>query len=228
VPILIEMIDGARKRGVDVTTEAYPYTAGSTRLESAIFDSGWPERIGIGYHDLQWSATGERLTAETFEKYRKQGGWVVIHMIPEDMVRYAIANPTVMVASDGVPLVNGLGHPRGPGTFARVLGHYVREEKALSLMDAVRKMTLMPAKRLESVAPQMREKGRIRVGADADITVFDPALVIDKATYEKASQYSEGIPFVLVGGTFVVRDSKLVDSATPGRAIRAVRPTSSR
>jgi len=102
-----------------------------------------------------------------------------------------------------------------------VLGRYVREEKALSLMDAVRKSSLMPAQRLESMSPQMREKGRIKVGADADISVFDAARVIDKATYENAAQYSEGFRYVLVGGTFVVRDGKVQEDLSPGQGILA-------
>jgi len=97
----------------------------------------------------------------------------------------------------------------------------VREEKALSLMDALRKMTLMPAKRLENHAPVFRDKGRIRIGADADITVFDRSKVLDKATYEQPMQYSEGIQFVFVNGTLVVKDGKLVDGVFPGRPLRA-------
>jgi len=97
----------------------------------------------------------------------------------------------------------------------------VREEKALDLMTALRKMTLMPAQRLEGHAPMFRDKGRIRIGADADLTVFDPDKVIDKATYEKPLQYSEGIQFVLVNGTAIVRDGKLVEGVFPGRAARA-------
>ena len=160
-----EMIAGARQRGLDVTTEAYPYTAGMTDLSSAIFDEGWQGRQGgIAYGDLQWAATGERLTPESFARYRKQGGMVAIHSIPEEIVRLAVADPTVMIASDGI-LDNGKGHPRAAGTYARVLGRYVREEHALSLNDAIRKMSLMPAQRLG-----LSNKGRIRVGADADIT----------------------------------------------------------
>ena len=220
-PQLIEMVAGAQKRGLDVTTECYPYTAASSSLESALFDEGWQERWEITYKDLQWSATGERLTAETFAKYRKQGGNVVIFEIPEEAARAAVVNPIVMIASDG-PEARGPGiHPRGQGTFSRVLGHYVREEKALDLMTALRKMTLMPAQRLEKHAPIFRDKGRIRIGADADITVFDPNKVIDKATYEKPLQYSEGIQFVFVNGTAVVKDGKLVEGVFPGRAARA-------
>jgi N-acyl-D-aspartate/D-glutamate deacylase len=220
-PQLIAMVRGAQERGLDVTTECYPYTAGSTSLESAIFDPGWQERQGITYKDLQWSATGERLTAETFEKYRKQGGNVVIFSIPEAAVRTAIADPIVMIASDGIPSVGPKVHPRGQGTYSRVLGHYVREEKVVDLMTALRKMTLMPAQRLENHAPAFKDKGRIRVGADADITVFDPGRVIDKATFENPLQYSEGIQFVLVNGTPVLTNGQLVDGIFPGRPARA-------
>jgi N-acyl-D-aspartate/D-glutamate deacylase len=213
-PLCLQMIAGARKCGLDVTTEAYPYTAGMTELSSAIFDEGWQGRQGgISYGDLQWAETGERLTAESFARYRKQGGMVAIHSIPEEIVRLAVADPTVMIASDGI-LDNGKGHPRAAGTYARVLGRYVREEHALSLSDAIRKMSLMPAQRLG-----LSNKGRIRVGADADITVFDPDRVIDRATFDKPAQYSEGIPFVLVEGTLAVKDSEIRTRIFPGTGI---------
>jgi N-acyl-D-aspartate/D-glutamate deacylase len=221
---LLSMIDGARSRGLDVTTELYPYTAASTYLQSALFEPGWQERFAIGVGDVQWSATGERLTEESFKRYRAQGGLVVIHMIPDDALRAAITHPNVMIGSDGVPLSNGGGHPRGIGTYARVLGRYVREEKLIDLMTAVRKISLMPAQRLEPFVPAMRRKGRLAVGADADVTVFDAARVIDRATYENPAQYSEGIRHVIVGGTFVVRDDQLVPGVAPGRAIRRTDP----
>ena len=226
-PQLIEMVVAARQRGLDVTTECYPYTAASTGLESAMFDEGWQDRMGISYHDLQWAATGERLTAETFERYRQQGGEVVIFVIPDEAARAAMANPIVMIASDGVQLPDSGPkiHPRGQGTFSRTLGYYVREEKILDLMTALRKMTLMPAQRLEKHAPIFHDKGRIRAGADADITVFDPDKVIDKATYEEPLQYSQGIQFVFVNGTLVVKDGKLVEGVFPGRAARAPIPS---
>jgi len=215
-PVCLRMIEGARRRGLDVTTEAYPYTAGMTDLASAIFDEGWQGRQGgMNYGDLQWAATGERLTDDTFARYRKQGGgMVIIHSIPEEMVRVAIANPMVMIASDGI-LDNGKGHPRAAGTYARVLGRYVREQHALTLMDALRKMSLMPAERLG-----VQSKGRLQVGGDADITVFDPERVIDRATFENPAQYSEGIPYVLVHGVFVVKDGRFQDGVAPGRGLR--------
>jgi dihydroorotase len=215
----LQMIEGARRRGLDLSTEAYPYTATQTRLESAIYDEGWQERLGITYKDLQWVATGERLTAETFARYRKEGGSVIGHSIPEEISRLAAAHPQVMVASDGL-IQNSLGHPRGAGTFARVLGRYVREQRALSLRDAVHKMSLLPAQRLEAAVPQMRAKGRIKPGADADLTVFDPAKVNDQATFEKPAQFSTGIIYVLVNGVPVVRAGKLVEGVLPGAAIR--------
>jgi N-acyl-D-aspartate/D-glutamate deacylase len=220
-PELISVVEGAQRHGLDVTTECYPYTAGSTALQSAVFDPGWQESMGITYKDVQWAETGERLTAETFETYRKKGGIVVIHSIPEEAARAAVANPIVMIASDGMPITGAKVHPRGQGTFSRVLGHYVREEKALDLMTALRKMTLMPAQRLEKRAPVFKNKGRIRVGADADITVFDPERVIDKATYEKPLQYSEGIQFVFVNGVAVLKNGQLVDGVFPGKPARA-------
>src|ERR1017187_5384218 len=213
--LCLEMIAGARRRGLDVTTEGYPYTAGMTDLSSAIFAEGWETRTGgIGYGDLQWALTGERLTAESFARYRKQGGMVVIHSIPEAVVRTAIMNPLVMIASDGI-MQEGKGHPRAAGTYARVLGRYVREQHAMDLMDALRKMTVMPADRLG-----LKSKGRLAVGADADITVFDPARVADRATFDRPAQYSEGIPYVLVKGTLVVKDGEIDESALPGRGVR--------
>ena len=215
----LKIIEGARKHGVDVSTEMYPYTASATRIESALFDDDWEKRSGMRYDQLQWVATGERLTAETFAKYRKIGGSVISHGMSEETVRLAVANPSVMIASDG-RITNGKGHPRSAGTFARVLGVYVREQKALPLMEAIRKMTLMPAQRLEASVPAMGTKGRIKIGADADIVVFNPDTVIDKATFENAAQYSEGIENVMVAGVFVLRNGNFVNGVYPGAGLR--------
>jgi N-acyl-D-aspartate/D-glutamate deacylase len=219
----LELIRGAQARGVDVTTEAYPYTASASRIESALFD-GWDGRSPEAYARLQWVDTGERLTAETFRTYRAQGGWVITHGRSEDTNEWIVSQPDVIAASDGIPFSEGRAHPRGAGTFARTLGHYVRERGVLSLMDGLRKMTLMPAQRLERVTDQMSAKGRVQVGADADLTLFDPDRVIDRATYDAPDRYSEGILHVLVAGTFVVRDEALVDGVTPGQAIRGRTP----
>jgi N-acyl-D-aspartate/D-glutamate deacylase len=220
VPVLLEMIGTARASGIDVTTEVYPYTAASTGIQSAIFDPGWRERLGGDYADIEWVATGERLDSASFVARRKEGGPIIAHVIPEAEMEYAVGAPGVIIASDGVPFVNGRAHPRGAGSFARVLGRYVRERGTLSLMEALRKMALLPAQRLEKVVPQMRRKGRVSVGADADLTIFDPATVIDRATFAEPARASAGIPYVLVGGHFVVRDGALVEGVMPGQPIR--------
>jgi dihydroorotase len=218
IAVALDMVAGAYARGVDVTTELYPYTAASTSLESTLFDEGWHEVWGIDYGDIQWEETGERLTRDTFEKYREQGGTVIIHMMQEEWIERGLSAPFTMIGSDGMPY-HPKAHPRSAGTYARVLGRYVRERKTLTLMDALAKMTIMPAKRLQLMAPMMRTKGRLQVGCDADITIFDPDTVIDTATFEAGLSESKGIQHVLVNGTFVVRDGEVVEGVVPGRAI---------
>jgi N-acyl-D-aspartate/D-glutamate deacylase len=220
-PQLLAVIAEAQARGLDVTTECYPYAAGMTKIASAIFNEGWQQNLGINYKDLLWPDTGERLTEEGFARYRKTNGWVITFTNTEEMVKAAVVSPLTMIASDGIPYVDGRSHPRSAGTYARILGRYVREQKALSLMEAVRKMSLAPAQRLEKRTPAMRHKGRIRAGADADIAVFDPNRVVDRATYQQPGLHSEGIQHVLVNGVPVVRDGRLLEGITPGRAVRA-------
>ena len=217
----LELIRGAQARGADVTTEAYPYTASASRIESALFDS-WVDRPPEAYERLQWVETGERLTDVTFRTYREQGGWVITHGRSEATNEWIVSQPDVIAASDGIPFSEGRAHPRGAGTFARILGHYVRDRGVLPLMAALRKMTLMPAQRLETIAPSMVSKGRVQTGADADLTLFHPDRVIDRATYDAPDQYSEGIVHVLVSGTFVVRDEMFVEGVAPGQPIRGI------
>ena len=224
-PMVLDMISGARDAGVNVSTEVYPYTAGSTSLRSAAFDDGWQQRLGMTYENLVWTATGERLTKETFVRYRSQEtstgtAGVIAHFIPQEAMLYAVAHPLTHIASDGLAWVSGGEHPRGAGTFSRILGRHVREMQTLEMMTAIRKMTLMPAERLAAFVPAMNNKGRIKVGSDADITVFDAARIIDRATYDKPMQYSEGIIHVLVHGEFVVRDGESVGKVFPGKPIR--------
>jgi dihydroorotase len=214
------MIAEAKARKLDVTTECYPYTAGMTDIKSAIFNEGWQEVFGIDYKDLQWAATGERLTQETFAEYRKTGGMVAVFSMTEEIVAGALKSPLTMIASDGI-LENGKGHPRTAGTYSRVLGRYVRDQGTLTLMNAITKMTLMPAQRLEKRVPSMRNKGRVRPGADADLTLFDSRLVMDKSTYQEPAKYAEGIRFVIVNGVTVVNEGKLQTGVYPGRPVRA-------
>jgi len=218
IQMALDMVKAAQKNNFDITTELYSYTAASTRLQSAMFTDGWQQRLGISYEDLQWVETGERLTKETFETYRKTGGVVIMHMMKPEWIKAGIAAPGVIIGSDGMPF-SKLAHPRTAGTFSRVLGKYVREDKVIDLNTAIEKMTLLPAKRLENIAPMMRFKGRIQVGADADITIFNPDTVIDKATFEKGLAFSAGIEHVMVNGTFVLTNGKTVTGVLPGQPV---------
>ncbi|MFN0102723.1 MAG: amidohydrolase family protein [Bryobacteraceae bacterium] len=214
----LSIVRGARARGIDITYEAYPYIAGMTRLESAIFNPGFREALEMDYKDLMWVDTGERLNETTFAERRKQGGTVITFTMREEDIEQAMAAPDVIVASDGW-IDKGKGHPRAAGSYARVLAHYVREKKVLTLKDAIRKMSLLPAQRLEKFVPEMRRRGRINVGSFADIAVFHPARVQDKATYQNPAQYSEGITHVLVNGTLVVENEKLAEGVFPGQPV---------
>lgn len=214
----IEMVQTAQRKGFSITTELYPYPAASTGLQTALFDEGWQQRLGISYADLQWVTTGERLTKETFENYRKKGGIVIIYSMKPEWIKSGIASKGTMIASDGMMYAK-LAHPRTAGTFSRLLGKYVREDKVIDLITAIEKITLLPAKRLEGISPMMRSKGRIQVGADADITIFNPNTIIDKATFEKGLEFSAGVEYVMVNGTFVLRNGKTVTGVFPGQAV---------
>jgi N-acyl-D-aspartate/D-glutamate deacylase len=219
-PVMLDMISEARSRGRDVTAEAYPYAAGMTEIQSATIQDIYGTAADEKLADLEWPRTGERLNRESFDRYSKIGGPIVVHTNTEEMVAAAITSPLTMIASDAY-WQNGTGHPRTAGTFSRVLGRYVREAGVLSLMDAIRKMTLMPAQRLEARVPAMRKKGRLSVGADADITIFDAAIVIDRATYREPSLPPTGIQHVLVNGVSVVTNGRAIDGVSPGQPVRA-------
>jgi dihydroorotase len=215
----LQAITEARARGLDVTTEAYPYAAGMTEIQSANLDE-YANASADRVAQLEWPRTGERLTPESFKKYRQAGGPVVLHNNTDAMVAVAITSPLTMIASDSY-WENGTGHPRTSGTYSRVLGRFVREAQSLALMDAVRKMTIMPARRLEARVAAMKTKGRLRVGADADITIFDAGRVIDRSTYREPALPPLGIRHVIVNGVAVVRDEQLVEGVAPGKAVRA-------
>jgi N-acyl-D-aspartate/D-glutamate deacylase len=218
-PQTLAIVDEARSRGIDVTTEAYPYSAGMTTIESALLDQfeGASEDV---YARMQWVATGERLTSASFARYRRQGGPVILHLNTPEMEALAITHPHAAIASDG-SISQGAGHPRQAGTFSRVLSWYVRETGQMTLAEALRKMTLLPARRLESFAPMFVNKGRIREGADADIVVFDADEVRDRSTYEDPATPSEGFRWVIVNGTPIVEAGVLQSDRYPGQPARA-------
>jgi N-acyl-D-aspartate/D-glutamate deacylase len=212
----LSMVEGARARGLDVTTEAYPYIAGMTAVNSALFNPGWREKLGIDYGELVLPDTGEHLTKLRFEELHNSSTtqWVLIFANTQEIVDKVIPHPLVMIASDGAE-----GHPRNAGTYSRVLAQYVREKGSITLMDAIRKMSLMPAEMLERSTPAARQKGRLQEGADADIVVFDARTITDRSTFEKPMEPSVGVRYLMVGGRVVVDEGKLVPDVFPGRAI---------
>jgi N-acyl-D-aspartate/D-glutamate deacylase len=222
----LTIVRKARSDGLDVTVEAYPYTAGSTFIGAEVFDRDWQNIYGISYSDIEWPLTGERFTKETWKEYRAKyrndrSKNIVNHNNSEAFLQKSLIDPIVMIASDAMQMeeMNSRVHPRSTGTYARFLGRYVREKKLIGWMEAIRKVSLLPAQRLQSIVPSMRNKGRIQIGSHADITIIDPDTVIDKATFRNPNQFSEGIPHVLVGGRFVVKDNALVEGSIHGQAV---------
>ena len=199
-----------------MTTEAYPYIAGMTAINSAVFNPGWREKLGIDYDNLVIPDTGEHLTKERFEELHNSSKqqWILIFANTQETLDAVIPNPLIMIASDG-----GVGHPRNAGTYSRVLAQYVREKKTLTLMEALRKMTLMPAQMLERSTPAAHQKGRLQEGADADIVVFDPQTIADRSTFQKPMEQSVGVHYEMVGGTLLIDEGKLVPDVFPGRAL---------
>ena len=212
----LSLIEGARSRGLDITTEAYPYIAGMTGINSALFNPGWQQQLGIDYSSLVLPDTGEHLTKERFEQLHNDPTqhFVLVFANTQDVIDALIPQPLIMIASDGAQ-----GHPRNAGTYSRVLAQYVREKKTLTLMEALRKMTLMPAQMLERSTPAAKRKGRLQEGADADVVVFDPQTIADRSTFEAPMAPSVGVQYLLVNGTLVVEQGKLVPDVFPGEAL---------
>lgn len=238
-----EEVLAARARGVRLSTETYPYGAGSTGIGASFFAPEEFHRLGAPTTAIQYLPTGEHVASlERLAELRATdpGGLCIFEYLdparPEDLrlLLQSFTMPDGIIASDAMPLTLPAGqrvtdewplpaeaqaHPRSAGTFARTLRWLVRELGVFDLAEGIRRISFEPARLLEQSVPAMRGKGRLQVGADADIVVFDPETVTDTATFEVLSP-STGIQYVLVGGQFVVVDGQLDTSARPGRAVR--------
>lgn len=195
----LECINKAMETNPKLNYDTYPYNAFSTTMGSTVFEDGCLEVWGKDYDSILLTDDPYKnvyCTEEVFKDARENypGMLAVAFVMNEEEIAAAIANKNGMVASDGI-INNGNGHPRAAGTFPRVLGKYVREDKVLPMVDALRKITLEPAKRLglDDI------KGQIAVGADADIVIFNPETIIDKADFTHL-EAPEGIEYVLIGG----------------------------
>jgi N-acyl-D-aspartate/D-glutamate deacylase len=200
-------LEEARASGLEVTACTYPYDFWATYLLSPRFNSGWQERFHITYDDLVVVGTGERLTESTFNAYQasQQNLLTAAYAIPEADVRTTLQTDWIMLGSDAILEPGNHNHPRSTGCFSRAIGRYARDLGVIDLMSAVAKATILPARLTERGAPAMRKKGRLQIGADADITIFDPATLIDRSTVENPGVEAEGVRYVLVAGQ-VVRD----------------------
>ncbi|WP_209505672.1 MULTISPECIES: amidohydrolase family protein [unclassified Ruegeria] len=236
----LDIIEAANRNGGNILGEAFPYVRGSSFIAAEILAEGWQERTGMDYDDLIWVETGETLTQETFEKYRSErpdGFFLMEHIMRKDMLA-AVLHPDIIIASDGMPLVDdagaslpfatpfgvGNGHPRSAGTF----GAYLRiaiDDGSLTMPQIIAKTGFIQAKFLEPFAPEMHKRGRLQAGAFADITIFDPDTVKGVAGYTPGTNSlpSEGFVHVIVNGQPVVTGGQLVEDIFPGVAIRASR-----
>ncbi|MEU1723368.1 amidohydrolase family protein [Nonomuraea sp. NPDC005692] len=242
---VLGLVEKVRAEGSRVTTEAYPYGAGMTGVGAAFLAPELLHRRGLTPHSIGLlGAEGRIPDADTLRRIRESepGSAAFVHLLDEDdpaqfdYIQRALTFTDAAVATDAVPLLwrsgapdplswplgsDAVTHPRTAGTYGRTLRRLVRENGVLSLPEAVRRCTLVPADVVGSGVPAMRRKGRVQAGCDADLTVFAPETVSDRATYTETVRHSSGFVHVLVGGRFVVRDEHLLPTALPGRAVRA-------
>lgn len=216
----LSRVQGGLDRGLRLSSCTYPYTFWATYLASARFQD-FQEKYGISYGDLQIAGTNQRLTEATFAQAKADNELTAAYAMTDADVDASLQADFVMVGSDAILERSHNNHPRSTGCFSRVLGHYVRERQVLDLTTALRKMTIQPARFLEMSAPAMARKGRLQRGADADITVFDPATVADRSTIADPSIRSAGIEWVLVNGTAVKSPAGVDETVLPGTAIRS-------
>jgi len=220
----LAMIDRANAEGANITTETLSYAAGGTSISADVFRRrDWQKIFDITYEDVQWVATGEWLTKETWEKYAREepAGMVNHHYVKEDWMITAMKWPRMMISTDALPALDLdiMANPNVAGTFSRVLGHYVRDTGVLSLHQALAKMSLFQAQWMEQASPAFKTKGRLQEGADADIVIFDPDTVAAQAVYGDPYQKPIGIQHVVVGGRQVVENSVRIEGRYPGRKL---------
>ncbi|MDE0747989.1 MAG: amidohydrolase family protein [Porticoccaceae bacterium] len=220
----LQMIDEANSAGANIATETLSYAAGGTSISADVFRfRDWRGMFDITYEDVQWVATGEWLTKETWEKYAKEQprGSVNHHYVKEDWIETAMQWPRMMVATDALPAIDLSikTNPNVAGTFSRVLGHYVRDTGLLTLSDALARLSLYQAQWLSQASSSFDKKGRIQEGVDADIVIFNASTVQANAAYGDPYQAPTGIPFVIVGGQLVVKNGVLIDGVYPGKRL---------
>ena len=220
----LAMIDQANSEGANITTETLSYAAGGTGISADVFRRrDWQKIFDITYEDVQWVATGEWLTKETWDRYAREQptGMVNHHYVKEDWMTTALRWPGMMVSTDALPALDldVLANPNVAGTFSRVLGHYVRDTKLLSLSEGLAKLSLLQAKWMAQATPAFDKKGRIQAGADADIVIFDQDTIAANATYGDPYQKPTGLLHVIVAGRQVVKDSVRLEGRYPGKKI---------
>ena len=220
----LAMIDEANHAGANITTETLSYAAGGTSISADVFRRrDWQAIFDISYQDVQWVATGEWLTKETWDKYAKEQptGMVNHHYVKEDWVETALQWPGMMVSTDALPAIDTSipTNPNIAGTFSRLLGHYVREREVLSLSDALARSSLYQAQWMEQASPVFKNKGRIQRGADADIVIFDAQTIAANAVYGDPYLKPTGMLHVLVAGELVVQNGQPEEGPAPGQKL---------
>lgn len=196
--------------------DTYPYTAFSTAIGSAVFDMDWCSKWHVGYDSIMLTHepyVGQRCDKALFEKVRRETpeARVVAFAMDDESIRAAIVHPAALFGSDGNYTRGNACHPRAGGTFPRILGKYVREEGALSLMEALDKMTRRNARRIG-----LASKGEILPGYDADLVIFDPGTISDGPTYTDFDRPNTGIDMVMIAGIPTVEHNRMT-GALPGR-----------